>query len=267
MPHFRIGDANTVSVQAVATNLLLPPLLLVLLTIACLPIATRMRRVALGIIGWAAVGQLLLATPFIAGYLKTSLERRILAEDRLPPGISPSAIIILSAEASRRQDGIDPGPLSLERLRAGARKAEGTKLPVLLSGGRFAAADPPIATIMADVFVQDFGQSVRWIESQARDTGENALLSARMLREAGITSAYLVTHAWHMPRAMEAFARVGFPVVPAPVRLSRMPDGRLSDWIPRPDHLFTSWLMLREWAGIVVYRLRDGPVPGQQPRQ
>jgi hypothetical protein len=30
------------------------------------------------------------------------------------------------------------------------------------------------------------------------------------------------------------------------------------DFIPRPDHFFTSWLMLREWAGRLVYRLRDG---------
>jgi uncharacterized SAM-binding protein YcdF (DUF218 family) len=267
MPHFLIGDANIVSVQAVATNLLLPPLLLVLLTIACLAIATRMRRVALGIIGLAAVGQLLLATPLIAGYLKTSLERRILMEDRPSPDISPSAIIILGAEAARPQDGIDPGPLSLERLRAGARKAHELSLPVLVTGGPLAVSDPAIAIIMAEVLVHDFGLTARWIEPAARDTGENALLSARLLREAGIASAYLVTHAWHMPRAMEAFARIGFPVVPAPVRFSRVPDGRLSDWIPRPDHLAESWFMLREWAGILVYRLRDGPVPAPQPRQ
>jgi len=29
----------------------------------------------------------------------------------------------------------------------------------------------------------------------------------------------------------------------------------------RAGWLATSWFMLREWAGILVYRLRDGPVP------
>jgi hypothetical protein len=37
-----------------------------------------------------------------------------------------------------------------------------------------------------------------------------------------------------------------------------MPDGAASDWLPRPDHLARSWFALREWAGLLVYRLRDG---------
>jgi len=47
-------------------------------------------------------------------------------------------------------------------------------------------------------------------------------------------------------------------VLPAPVRLDVPPRGGLRDFIPRADHLFTSWLMLREWLGLVFYRLRDG---------
>ena len=78
-----------------------------------------------------------------------------------------------------------------------------------------------------------------------------------MLREAGIGAAYVVTHAWHLPRALEAFSREGFATSPAPVRLDRIPDGRLSDWVPRADHLGGSWFALREWAGRLVYAIRD----------
>ncbi len=98
--------------------------------------------------------------------------------------------------------------------------------------------------------------SPRWIEPEAHDTRENALLSAEILRRDGITAAWLVTHAWHMRRSLEAFDRTGLAVVPAPVRIDRVPDGRATDWLPRADHLGDSWFALREWAGRLV-RPRD----------
>ena len=183
---------------------------------------------------------------------------------QLSVGRTPDAIIVLAAEAARMVSGSEPGPLTLERLRATAQLSRHTGLPILVTGGPLAPDEAPIAELMAESLRNDFGVSAAWIESAARDTRDNAVLSAQLLRSAGIGSAYVVTHAWHMPRALEAFARSGFPVIAAPVRLSRVPEGRFSDWIPRPDHLAESWFMLREWAGILVYRLRDGPVPQRQ---
>jgi uncharacterized SAM-binding protein YcdF (DUF218 family) len=251
-----------VAVQSVATNLLLPPLLLVLASLAAVILFRQ--RVAAGLVVLFAIGQLLLATPFVAGHLRASLESSF-PETPTPTTVpAPQAIIILSAEGARRRDGYEPGPLTLERLRAGVRFARRTGLPILVTGGPLASDAPPIAQVMADVLTDDFGLPARWIEPAARDTHENAVLSAAMLRADGIMAAYLVTHAWHMPRSLDAFARTGFPVLPAPAALSPRPDGRVTDWIPRPDHLAQSWFMLREWAGILVYRLRDGPVPQRQ---
>jgi hypothetical protein len=34
--------------------------------------------------------------------------------------------------------------------------------------------------------------------------------------------------------------------------------------VPRPDHLAMSWFALREWAGLLAYRLRDGPARPQR---
>ena len=133
-----------------------------------------------------------------------------------------------------------------------------TGLPLLVTGGVFRGAPRSIAEVMAESLAGDFAVPVRWIEPKARDTAENARFAAAMLREDGIGAAYVVTHAWHMPRTLEAFAREGFTALPAPVAPGPVPDGRLSDWVPRPDHWYESWLFLREWAGILVYRLRDG---------
>jgi uncharacterized SAM-binding protein YcdF (DUF218 family) len=99
---------------------------------------------------------------------------------------------------------------------------------------------------------QDFSVPVRWEEPAALNTGDNLRLAAAMLRQAGIGSAYLVTHAWHMPRAQLEAARAGLPVLPAAVPRPRRPDGRLTDWVPRADCLAMSWLALHEWGGIAA---------------
>jgi uncharacterized SAM-binding protein YcdF (DUF218 family) len=167
------------------------------------------------------------------------------------------AIVVLGAEMVHGREGGDIGPLTLERLRAGAALHRRTGLPLLVTGGPLSPGSAPIAVLMARSLTTDFGAAPRWVEPRARDTRENAAFSAALLRGEGIGAAYLVTHAWHLPRAQAAFARQGLATAAAPVRLDRVPDGRLSEWLPRADHLGESWFFLREWAGRLVYALRD----------
>ncbi|WP_158639284.1 YdcF family protein [Elioraea rosea] len=244
------------SLQSLAAALLLPPLLFVLVALAA-PLLMRRRWCVTLLVMASMVGVLLLATPFVAGKLRTSLERHVVGA--IPSGSDPRAIVILAAEAAPLADGgIVPGPLSLERLEAGARLARRAGLPVLITGGPLSADAPPIAEVMAGTLKEVFGIIPRWVETAARDTAENARNSAALLGREGISAAYIVTHGWHMPRSVEAFGRTGLVVFPFPTRISRNPDGRVTDWIPRPDHLAESWFMIREWAGLVLYRLRDG---------
>jgi uncharacterized SAM-binding protein YcdF (DUF218 family) len=266
MPHFRIGGINPLGVQSIATSLLLPPLLCTLLALAGGVLAWRGRRLArLGgfLVALAMLVQLLLVTPFVAGHLRASLEHFPQAPALPPPG----AVVVLSADAAHSRAGMEIGPLTLERLLAGAALSRETGLPLLVTGGPFFPGGPAIARLMADSLAGNFLIQAHWVEGRARNTRENALFSAEILRQAGISSAYVVTHAWHMPRSLESFSRAGFAAFPAPVRIDRVPDGRLEDWIPRADRLGDSWFYLREWAGILVYRLRDGPAALPAPRQ
>src|SRR5688572_22301733 len=85
-----------------------------------------------------------------------------------------SAIVILAA--GRRTyapefDGETVDGLSLERLRYGALLARQTRLPVLVSGGMGDGTTRlPLAKLMADALLRDYGISARWLESQSTNT-------------------------------------------------------------------------------------------------
>lgn len=247
-----MGVTATEPLIAVARGILgvlaLPPVVLLLVGLAGAALAWRGRRVGgvVAMLGIAAI--LLLATPMVSGLLLASLESAAPAV----PAATPGAIIVLGAEASNGPDGPDVGPLTLERLRRAAALQRRTGLPLLVTGGPPAPDIPPLAATMRVALVQDFSVQVRWEEPAARNTGDNLHLAAAMLREAGIGTAYLVTHAWHMPRAQLEAARAGLPVLPATVPRPRRPDGRPTDWLPRADYLVMSWLALREWGGLAA---------------
>ncbi len=249
-----MGVTATAPVFAVVRNLVgvvaLPPIVLLLAALAGAVLAWRGRRAggAVAVLGIAAT--LLLATPMASGLLLASLEGTA-------PAVlaAPGAIVILGAEARNGPGESDVGPLTLERLRRGAALQRKTGLPLLVTGGPPSPDTPPIAAAMRTALQQDFSVQVRWEEPAALNTGDNLRLAAAMLRQAGIGSAYLVTHAWHMPRAQLEAARAGLPVLPAAVPRPRRPDGRLADWLPRADCLAMSWLALHEWGGLAAMKV------------
>lgn len=245
-----------------------PALRNILASLALPPISLLALAVVLGLLGWrgrrgaalaaacAAASVMLLATPLAAGLLAGSL--RLATPDAGAAASRPGAIVILGADLTHGATGPDIGPLTLERLRAGAALYRRVGLPILVTGGPPAPGEASLAALMAESLRVDFGVPARWVEPAARDTRDNAQFSAAMLRAEGISAAYVVSHAWHLPRAAEAFARADLVVLPAPVRRLRLPDGRASDLVPRPDHLALSWFALHEWAGRLVYAVRDG---------
>lgn len=239
------------SLQALATTLLLPPIGLLLAALVLLAWRGRGARLLAALL---LLTTLALATPFAAGTLRLSLER-LLTEAAAEAG----AIVVLSGDIAHTRDGIELGPLTLERMRAGAALHRRTGLPLLVTGGVLSRRHGvAVAELMRAAYAEEFGIAVRWVEPRARDTRDNAELSGALLREAGIGRVFVVSHAWHLPRALAAFDRAGLVAVPAPVRLGPVPDGGFSDWVPGPRALLESWYCLREWAGILVYRLRDG---------
>ncbi len=232
-------------------DLLLPPVTLGVFALVAVLIPGRVGRVTALVL---LVPLVLLSMPLVALSLLASLDLPDRAAEGRP---APEAIVILSGDVERvAGGGAEVGPLTLERERAGAALARRTGLPVLVTGG-LVTAPPPVAELMAASLAADFGVTVRWVENRSGTTWENAQFSAPLLREGGVRRVYLVTHGWHMRRAVLAFARAGLEVVPAPVRHDPGPRWVADELVPRTSAWLRSYYALHEWAGYLQYRLRS----------
>jgi len=109
---------------------------------------------------------------------------------------------------------------------------------------------------MAASLHQDFATEVRWRETRSIDTWENARESAAILRAAGINRVWVVTHGWHMARALIAFRRAGLDPVPAPVLIDAPPEMRAANFVPSARAWLESYYALHEMIGWAWYELR-----------
>ena len=148
---------------------------------------------------------------------------------------------------------------SMERLRAGARLAKESNLPILLTGGapdRADVKDLSEAMVMSMVLKQELGIEAKWLEEQSNTTQENALQSAKILNQEGIKTIYLVTHFWHIPRARVQFEKQGFTVIEAPMGFYQKEQYTPLDFYPSNEGFQRTRWIWHELLGGVWYRLK-----------
>jgi len=93
------------------------------------------------------------------------------------------------------------------------------------------------------------------LETRSRNTDENARFTAAIVHPQSDQSWFIVTSAFHMPRAMGLFRKAGFAAIADPVDY-RTVDGR-GDWrlnVNLPHGLVLFDLAMHEWIGLVAYR-------------
>ena len=146
-----------------------------------------------------------------------------------------------------------------ERLTEGLRLAlRHSDAKVVFTGGVGTLLAPGVeATGPVARFLMDAGiaQDRLIMEGQSRNTYENARLTRDLVQPAPGERWYLVTSAYHMPRAIGLFRKAGFDVVAYPVdyRTRGEEDGlRLFERIPQG--LMRLDLAVNEWIGLLAYR-------------
>jgi uncharacterized SAM-binding protein YcdF (DUF218 family) len=237
-------------------TLILPPTSLILLALFGIWISKFHQKTGRAIATISLITLAALATPYVAYRLVAGLE-----------SISPistealsraQAIVILGGGISRNAPeygGDTIGSTSLERVRYGVYLQRKYRLPILVTGGAPQGGISE-AEAMRDSIIKEFSGSVTWVESESLDTAENAILSARLLKQNGVNRIALVSHAHHISRAARDFEKQGLEVYPAPIGFRTRDSITLSSFTPKAGALSASANALREWGGLFVQRLR-----------
>ena len=248
------------SLKPLATALILPSALLPLLIWAAMAWGWRRAPVARAPLALAASAVMLL-------WLLSCQGMAIWLSQHVLPQVSATspkalqqqgvqALVVLGGGVESNADeyqGPTLPPDSLARLIYGVHLAHSTGLPMAYSGGVGWAGDAsqmPEAQVATLTLARLHAPALRWQDSTSRDTHENALRTAELLKAEGITRIALVTHAWHMPRSVRQFEAVGFEVTPAPMGFIRSDQHIVLQWLPSGRGLRDSSWVLREWLGL-----------------
>ena len=198
-------------------------------------------------------------------------------EDRIPraglPAGGPACIITLGggfeSEVVTARGGF-------EMTQAGDRFVETLRLArdfpqarILISGGDGSLTGAYEGdAVIGPRFFEAFGvPAARLIrETESRDTFENAGNTKTLLEENGLKDCLLVTSAFHMPRSVGLFRKLGLEVLPWPTDYRT--TGRASLGLDFTQPSTNAQLMttaLREWTGLLFYYLA-GRTPALLPQ-
>lgn len=245
--------------KKILAALILPPAGLILLALFGLWLmrskSRRWQHGGAALATLSLLGLLVLSLPVVGTALMAPLEPH-------PPITTEQlrrtqAIVVLgggSYYGAPEYGGDTVSPYTLERLRYAARLARESSLPVLVTagtpfGGRAEAES------MREALERDFGVKVRWVENASRDTIENASLSAPLLKAGGVARIALVSHGWHLPRAISLFEQQGLEVTPAPTAFSTASPSLLENLLP--GSMNRSRRALSEYLGQLHSRLKE----------
>jgi uncharacterized SAM-binding protein YcdF (DUF218 family) len=244
-------------VTSILANALLPPFSLALLILAGLILLRRVPRFARALLFFTAAALYGLSTPWVSGLLLKSLE--ISRPIELVTPLEADAIVVLGG--GRRTDALEYGSdtvnsLTLERLRYAAHLQRISRLPLMVTGGMPGGGSQPEGRLMHDILVKEFKVPVKWVEDRALTTWDNARLSAPRLHQAGVERIVLVSHAWHLRRAVPQFEGHGLDVIPAGTQFSDTRIDSFLSLLPNALGLRDSYFALHEWLGVLWYKLR-----------
>lgn len=139
------------------------------------------------------------------------------------------------------------------RLRYGAHLKRITHLPMMFAGGKGWAASPlqsqSEAEVAAQTALRELNMSIDWLDSESKDTRQNAEYAYQILAPEGKKRILLVTNDWHMQRSVRNFEAAGFTVIPAPMGYLQTPNNPLFDYLPSAGGMVSTQFILKEWIG------------------
>lgn len=227
------------------------------------------------------VSNILISIAFIILWLSSTtgfsnLLARSLELKYLPPQEIPSAEVMVvlgggTEPASPPRTTVEVNGAGDRVLYAAELYKEGKAEHILLSGGEIewlGSGSSTPAEDMATLLIQvGVPESALWLETESKNTYENALYAKELLDEQDIHQILLVTSALHMPRAVALFEKQGFEVIPLPVDFSVTDSltatsgeasfiSKLLDIMPSASNLALTTNAMKEYLGYFIYKLQ-----------
>ncbi len=193
----------------------------------------------------------------VSQLLISPLEQRFLLPQ--PPARVDGIIVLGGAieadpTGNAEQPGLNDAAERLTSFAALARRYPDARL-VYTGGSGLVRNQETREADLASPLLQSLGvDAARTLyERDSRTTWENALYSKKLVNPKPGETWLLVTSAWHMPRAVGCFRKLGWKVVPYPVDyLGNGPRWATLDAIKQ---FRTIGLAEKEWIGLVTYWL------------
>jgi uncharacterized SAM-binding protein YcdF (DUF218 family) len=194
-------------------------------------------------------------------------------EAKYPPlgveGVPPTEAIVVLGGATKNPEPprfmVDVNEHG-DRLFYAAKLYREQKAPlIILAGGRinWAGTGGSEATDMASLLTfLGVPPEAMILEPDSLNTYENAINVQKILQKEGINQILLVTSAFHMPRSLAIFHKLGINAIPAPTDflITKTYKSSLEDFIlnllPDANRLSLTTLALKEYIGLVIYRLK-----------
>ncbi len=244
------------------TNLVIPlNLSITLLVIAVVLFMVRQRKTAFFLaavgLGWALFWSLPASSLWAGGRLEQLYPHTMPAN--LPQA---QAIVVLGGStANNRLNWFEPynSDTATARVDTAAVLYKAHRAPLIVVSGAALEGTVSEAQIMANALKQmNIPENAIVMESGSYTTYENAVNTARELKQRDIDRVLLVTSALHMPRAMAVFKKQGVGAIAAPSAPQIVvPDERnFSFWQPSMRALQASRSIVKEYVGLLVYWVR-----------
>jgi uncharacterized SAM-binding protein YcdF (DUF218 family) len=237
-------------------------IVLVALVLALLLSFSEHRRLSKALVGLAFLLLWAGSMPFGAGSLAGLLDADYPA---VPVSTSPGADVIVVLGGTvlpPARPGADVELAAADRLMHAADLYKAGKAKVIIASGGNWGLPKGIAAEAVGMreVLEKFGvpASAIIVETKSRNTHENALDTAAILKQHSWNSPLLVTSAIHMPRAVASFVAEGINVSPSPADfIGAGPSvGPLSEFLPDAHALAESTDVVKELVGNLYYRLR-----------
>ncbi len=249
-----------VTFKKIVGSFLLPPGIIILLLLMVGMVLACGRRWRIGLIN-LSLGLALWAfsTVPMANVLMQGLE----SDFPIPAHPSGDVIILLGVgiidQVSDLTGTAAPSPLMMGRIVTAVRLHKQLGLPIIVSGGGMIDDGAVAEASVVKRFLVDLGVPEQVIieEDRARDTAQNARLTAAICRQQGFSRPILLTAAYHLKRARKAFDATGMKVTAFPAYFLGSVNLPYT-WrhlLPRAGALYTCANALHEYLGLFYYRL------------